>query len=71
MIITEIEMIFISVDTPMSDFREQEVPDVFIKCDPNNMCITITCNVLKNADSPDLLIQKSQHVNKESSVFRS
>lgn len=65
-------MIFISVETPMSDFREQEVPDVFIKCDPNNMCFTIiTCGVLKNADSPDLLIQKTQHVNKESSVFRS
>lgn len=64
-------MIFISEETGISDFRDQEIPEGFTKCDPNNIWTTITCGVFENADSPDSLIQKAQHVIEESSLFRS
>lgn len=50
-------MIFISEETGISDFRDQEVQEgftSFTKCDPNNICTTTTCGVFEKCRFPRL-----------------
>lgn len=55
----------------MSDFRDQGAQEVFTKCNLNNILSPLYLELLKNANFPDMLIQKPQHVIKDSSFFSS
>lgn len=68
-IIIKIEMTSISEGTGMSDFRDQEVQEVFTKCDPNNVRITITCCVFEKCRFPRTAESETSACDQEICIF--